>query len=172
MEAHNSPWYRPALAQLVDCVNNKRSALDVVQRANDEGQHIGQPGELIVCFASAGLALIDAIKRNGITFGSGTEAGEMARMDSFSAGLQISRQLAQRDMPGLSASMRGICLALDAASQAGVKMNLPAEEPAPAPPVPLQCVIVGMPDRSTQTTITRDGSGAIIGSTQIEKDAG
>lgn len=171
MEAHNSPWYRPALAQLVDCVNNKRSALDVVQRASDEGQHIGHPGELIGCFASAALVLIDALKSKGVTFSASTEAGEIARMDSFSAGLQITRQLAQRDSPGLSASMRGLCLALDAASQAGVKMSLPKAE-EPAPPAPLQVVVVGMPDRETQTTITRDGFGSITGSTQIEKDAG
>jgi hypothetical protein len=171
MEAHDSPWYRSALAELVDCVNGKRSTIAVVQRASDEGQHIGHPGELIGCFASAALVLIDAIKRNGITFSASTEAGDIARIDVFSAGLQITRQLAQRDLPGLSASMCGLCLALDAASQAGVKISLPKAE-EPAPPVPLQCVIVGMPDRSTQTTITRDGSGAIIGSTQIEKDAG
>jgi ABC-type transporter Mla subunit MlaD len=48
---------------------------------------------------------------------------------------------------------------------------VPAEPVAPAPPAVTLVQIVGMPERAGQTSIARDGDGAIVGSEFTERDA-
>jgi hypothetical protein len=60
---------------------------------------------------------------------------------------------------------------LRAALPPGTKLALNDQQPVttqPATPIPV--TVVGMPQRETSTQIERDASGAIVASTQVERD--
>lgn len=58
---------------------------------------------------------------------------------------------------------------IKAASAVGLKWGLVADAEPPKP-APREIRIVGMPERSTETKISRDADGDMIGSTAVEND--
>jgi hypothetical protein len=169
MNATESTWFQPALHQLVEAVNAGQSTRTLVARATTEGATVGVPGEIIGCFASAALQLIHGLRKDGVTFNALSKDANIIEMDPMSAGLKITRQIAERDLPGLGASLRGLCAGLDACSQKGIRFSLGTKAAESA--APLKVVVVEMPARKTETTVTRDDAGNIIGSVQTEEDA-
>jgi|GEM_PF-4981321 len=145
------------IAKLVGCVNRKESTLPVIQNLCDQS--------MTDLAAEAALHVLDGMKHSGVRFRTDGTC-PIVSMDKFDGTLLIQQQLAKRDSAGLSHSLRSLGRALDGAAQKGVKLETIAAAPTPHP-----VAVLAMPERVTESTVTRNDRGEIVATSTLERDA-
>ncbi len=124
---------------------------------------------MFTCYAAAGLQLTTRLMESGefpYVPGSIPDDGILIQ-DDFDASMTLNRQASSKDWDGLSKSLSAITSYLFFAAQAlpGLKLSIVDSVPQPA-----EMRIVGLPERTTITSIERDVTNKITTTTQTERD--
>lgn len=174
MNVVDSTYYRPVLRKLIRAVNEKWEAERFqqlfTQAVADWDAIPGEPpGLMFICYAAAGLELTARIRESGefsYVPGSIPDDGILI-MDDFDASMTLNRQASSKDWDGLGKSLSAISSYLFSAAQAlpGLKLSIVDSVPQPA-----EMRIVGLPERTTTTSIERDTTNKITTTTQVERD--
>lgn len=128
----------------------------------------GQPSfQVFVGAMSAAMGLLEGTFERGVRFRSDdARASAIVQKSPAAITIDLNRSFDSNDLLAVAEIVIAVAGAVD-----GLQGKIAVGPDINPPAGPLEVVVKSMPERTTETTISRDDNGSIVASLQVERDA-